>query len=1210
MAGKGSVKLSIYSTFDNKGTKQAERAMRDFTKQYGKVDAATGALKLDKTTQSLAEQSIKADQAAQKWAGYSSTLKNVGSSMTAAVTLPIVGVGVAAKASYDAVRSGADNAIKATGAVGEQAEAMEASFKTVASRVKGSFEDIGSAVGEVNTRFGFTGDKLNDASTDFLKFAEVTGINAVDAVQKVSRYMGDAGIDAGNYREVLDQLTAAAQASGIGIDALTEDLTKYGAPMRALGFDTKESIAIFSQWEKAGVNTEIAFSGMKKAISNWTAEGKDAKQEFGKMVKGVQDGSISAQDAMKAFGAKAGPDLIDAIKGGRFAYEDMLKVVEDSKGSLDGTFDPLVDGTYKADLAMQNAQLALADVGKALMDSLAPAIEDGTKLLNDFASWWKSLDDDQRKNIITIAGVVAAIGPLLMAGSKVASMTSAMIGGYGKLTAQLAKFSTGSKVAAGAAKLLNGAVKGLAAGVAVFAAVEVVAQVVKFTDSLRKSHQEAQKSIDELGKVGDGMKSFGEKMSEAKSMVGDVNDILTSSGRTVGEVSEEIKKHEDAITGIIATALSEQRQLRQDDLDDISNHNAKIAELEDEKVQGYVTRMGSIASSAQAEEHISDDHAAQMLKTQADYFAKSKQDVEDAANDRNQRIENQFRVEGSMTQEEHDEQIRASNKLRDEKLEILEDANAKTIDALANHRDRMAEISQDTVDNITAAKSKIDHYLDAGEIRDRSRDALKEMAGDSRAYSHHIEDDIDASKKVISEGLHSLATEGNSAYLKLQMDAVESSGQITSGNKKMIDTLLDQFKDLPPGVQDSADKAMRKLAEGMDDKLGIDVANSTATQIIDAYRSKVGKAKVVGGDTGKAYASGLSSNAKKAVDAAAKVTGMTLDQFADMADKCGIKGDDATTAFALAIEHGAPVAEAAATASASSAIDGFNSVDGWAPGTGLGDELAGGVGSKSKLMSDTAAYIAGQGVAGFGGVDMRGPGAAKGGELATGLTDKKEPVRTAGVTLIDSAIDGAKSKDGSGAGDNFVSGFVGKLTSGDWLGAVWDAASALGSWAVKALNHGQAAQSPSRKTRQSADWFAAGFVGQLGKRRADSYAAGYKFAVASLEGGDKALRGGMASVAPAAMRIANRSDADRAIATTRATIAAEAAMYQASSSQQPREVRAYVDPDPIAQAVAKALPEALGSMGVYLDSGAIVGGMSKKMERSIAKRGKLTGRIA
>ena len=52
--------------------------------------------------------------------------------------------------------------------------------------------------------------------------------------------------------------------------------------MRALGIDTQTAIAMFAGWEKAGVNTEIAFSGMKQAISAWSAEGKDATKEFSK----------------------------------------------------------------------------------------------------------------------------------------------------------------------------------------------------------------------------------------------------------------------------------------------------------------------------------------------------------------------------------------------------------------------------------------------------------------------------------------------------------------------------------------------------------------------------------------------------------------------------------------------------------------------------------------------------------------------------------------------------------------------------------------------------------------------------------------------------------------------------------------------------------------------------------------------------------------
>ncbi|WP_078160386.1 phage tail tape measure protein, partial [Staphylococcus aureus] len=111
--------------------------------------------------------------------------------------------------------------------------------------------------------------ELESATESFLKFSHITGSDGVQAVQLITRAMGDAGIEADEYQSVLDMVAKAAQASGISVDTLADSITKYGAPMRAMGFEMKESIALFSQWEKSGVNTEIAFSGLKKAISNW-----------------------------------------------------------------------------------------------------------------------------------------------------------------------------------------------------------------------------------------------------------------------------------------------------------------------------------------------------------------------------------------------------------------------------------------------------------------------------------------------------------------------------------------------------------------------------------------------------------------------------------------------------------------------------------------------------------------------------------------------------------------------------------------------------------------------------------------------------------------------------------------------------------------------------------------------------------------------------
>lgn len=284
----------------------------------------------------------------------------------------------AAKEAYNEFDEGYDNLIKATGATGDTAKDLEKSYKNVAKSVKGEFNDIGSAVGEVNTRFGYTGEQLEETTVAFMKFADITGTDATEAVKLVSRAMGDAGIDSSEYAAVLDDLAIAAQASGISVDKLTELLTKYGAPMRALGFETKDAIAIFSQWEKAGVNTEIAFSGMKTAISKWSKEGKDAKVEFRKTldeIAATPDIASATTKAIEAFGQKAGPDLADAIKGGRFEYSDFLSVLENSNGTVEKTYEQTQDGFDKIKLAAQGLKADVGDAFKNMMDEYGPEIE-------------------------------------------------------------------------------------------------------------------------------------------------------------------------------------------------------------------------------------------------------------------------------------------------------------------------------------------------------------------------------------------------------------------------------------------------------------------------------------------------------------------------------------------------------------------------------------------------------------------------------------------------------------------------------------------------------------------------------------------------------------------------------------------------------------------------------------------------------------------
>lgn len=421
--------------------KAEEENKDEIAKKKIELENATESLnnykkRLDDVNKELKNGKAQLKEYADKLETAGEKMDSAGKKLSGTVTAGIVAAGTASVAAWKQIDGAYDSIAAGTGATGEALQKLTDSFDNVYGEFPTSTEELGGAIADINTRFGFTDETLEDCTTKFLEFARVNNTDVSSAIANVSRYMGDASIDSSEYASVLDSLTAASQASGISVDKLAESCTKYGAPMRAIGFDTQSSIAIFAQWEKAGVNTEIAFSGMKTAISKWSAEGKNAKDEFNntlESIKSAPDIASATTLAIEAFGKKAGPDLADAIQGGRFSLDEFMKVVEQSGGTLDSTWANMYDGADKAQVAMQNLGAAGAEVGDVLMESAVPILEDISDILQDFCDYWDTLDEDTKEMIIKIDMVAAALGPILIFGGQVASGLGGIIGLISKL---------------------------------------------------------------------------------------------------------------------------------------------------------------------------------------------------------------------------------------------------------------------------------------------------------------------------------------------------------------------------------------------------------------------------------------------------------------------------------------------------------------------------------------------------------------------------------------------------------------------------------------------------------------------------------------------------------------------------------------------------------------------------------------------------------
>lgn len=346
----------------------------------------------------------------------------LGNLISQGIQAAVQGLKDFAQASYDAWAAydeGADIIIAATGATGDAADDLMSAYSGVASTVVADFSDIGTAVGEVNTRFGLTGDALEGLSADFLKFAQLNGVDVKTAVDSTQSAMAAWGIEAQDAGLMLDTLNAAGQATGVSVDRLADSMVANAPALQEMGYSASDAAMFLANLEKNGVDVSSVMGGMKKALTNAAAEGKPMSQAMQEMEDSIKNAGSSTEAitiATELFGAKAGASIANAVRDGNLSFAELGTAMTDFEGNVNQTFEDTLDAPDKLALAMQNVRIELAGMAGQLMEEFGPQIEEAFAYVEDtLIPTLKDAIEWAMNNLPNIAAAIAGIGTAMAA---------------------------------------------------------------------------------------------------------------------------------------------------------------------------------------------------------------------------------------------------------------------------------------------------------------------------------------------------------------------------------------------------------------------------------------------------------------------------------------------------------------------------------------------------------------------------------------------------------------------------------------------------------------------------------------------------------------------------------------------------------------------------------------------------------------------------
>ena len=439
------------------------------------------------------------------------SITNAGKQISVA-SAAVTGLGVAAVKTAADFDSAMANVAAISGATGDDLQALRDKAREMGEKTKFSASEAADAMSYMAMAGWKTGDMLSGIE-GIMHLAAASGEDLATTSDIVTDALTAFGLTAEDSAHFADILAAASSNANTNVSMMGETF-KYCAPVAgALGYSAEDVAEAIGLMGNAGIKSTQAGTALRTMMTKLQGELKLSGEALGEVTiqTANADGSMRElsdilADCRTAFSKMSESEAAAAAETlvGKNAMSGFLALMNSAPGDIDKLRNAIdnCDGSAENMAAIMqdnlNGQLTilksqLEELAISFGEMLMPVIRKVVTAVQGFVAKLNNMDEAQRKTIITIGLVIAALGPFLVILGTVISTVGKSMKAYASATKGIKKLMVAVKSGTGIFGKLGTALGGISAPV--LAIVAVIAVLVAAFTHLWKTNDGFRENI-------------------------------------------------------------------------------------------------------------------------------------------------------------------------------------------------------------------------------------------------------------------------------------------------------------------------------------------------------------------------------------------------------------------------------------------------------------------------------------------------------------------------------------------------------------------------------------------------------------------------------------------------------------------------------------------------------------------------------------------